>query len=87
MIDPNTQALNRQLDKEARFNRALEGLIPVVLNDYIFFEGFIMDEDEYSFNHCEDLREMHKQVLAGKHELSMLFCLRAKDEAVRRINA
>lgn len=89
MIDPIIQSLNHHLDKEARFDRALKKMIKVVANDYLYFEGFLMDEDEYSFNRCsnDELKELHKEVLKGKHELSLLFYSRIENEARRRINA
>lgn len=47
--------------EETKFNRAVEAMIPVVKEDYTFFESFLMDEYPDVMNEINDLKSLHNR--------------------------
>lgn len=58
-VDIDTNKYHHDL---AKYNRAIEAMIPIVEDDYTFFESFLMDEYEDVYNGYseESLKLLHK---------------------------
>ncbi len=54
MIDPVVQDTDEHHEKLARFNRAVEVMVPIVREDVTVFEGFLMDEYPDIFKDTND---------------------------------
>lgn len=67
MIDPVIQDLNRQINSEAIYNRAVESMERVIIRDVTVFEGFLMDNREDLYNRLSqsEINALHKE-LQGK---------------------
>lgn len=62
-IDPVEQDTREYHDKLANYNKAIEAMIPVVKEDYTFFESFLMDEYPDIYNEIDDLEAIHTSFL------------------------
>ena len=94
MIDPVEQDLKAHGIEETKFNRAVEAMIPVVMDDYTFFESFLMDEfqDIYGSFASEELIDLHQQCILSIRDnyqqhgsIAEKWLEYVNNEAVRRV--
>ena len=89
MQDPVIQDINEYLYEEAKFNKAVEAMIPVVMEDYTFFEEFLMVEypEHYNTYSDNDLENLFNECRKTKGGMPLLdkWLEYVNNEAVRRV--